>query len=222
MNTEQANSAQANSTRDEKGRFSFGNKGGPGNPFARKVAALRQALLESISPEDIQNVAARLLDLAKDGNVQAAKLLLAYTIGKPQPAPEPDRLDADEWQVYQETAPMKKESPALISGGDPEFHLHMVRTTRPIISELMRQQVVQLVNETPEQRQEREAAESAECEQMLNTPTEDVLTGEEAPSPNGANGTAPPSPNGKKRPSPKRDDRRKPTPNGENRFAACL
>ncbi|MSQ95198.1 MAG: hypothetical protein EXR98_11670 [Gemmataceae bacterium] len=113
MNTEQANTAQANPTRDEKGRFSFGNKGGPGNPFARKVAALRQALLDSITPEDIQDVATRLLDLAKDGKVQAAKLLLAYTIGKPQPAPEPDRLDADEWQVYQETAPMKKESPAL-------------------------------------------------------------------------------------------------------------
>ena len=75
--------------------------------FARQVAALRQALLASITPKDMQDVAARLLDLAKDGNVQAAKLLLAYTIGKPQPAPEPDRMDADEWEVYQDTSVMK-------------------------------------------------------------------------------------------------------------------
>ncbi|MSQ93550.1 MAG: hypothetical protein EXR98_03225 [Gemmataceae bacterium] len=86
----------------------------------------------------------------------------------------------------------------------------MVRTTRPIISKLMRQQVAQQVNETPEPRQEREAAEIAECERMLNTPTEDVLTGEEAPSPNG-----------KKRPSPKRGEHCGPSTNGENRFATC-
>ena len=98
-------------------------EGGLGNPFARNVKVLRQALLDSISPEDIQDVAARLLDLAKDENVQAAKLLFAYTIGEPPSAPEPDRLVAEEWQVYQETTPMKKEPAAVMSAGDPDFHM---------------------------------------------------------------------------------------------------
>ena len=144
MNTEQAKPAEANPGRDDLGRFVMNNKGGPGNPFARQVAALRQALIDSISPDDIQDVATRLLALAKDGNVQAAKLLLAYTIGKPQPAPEPDRLDADEWQGYKETAPMKKEAAAVTSAGEPGFHLNVVRTLRPITTELMRRQAVQI------------------------------------------------------------------------------
>src|SRR5467141_846016 len=112
MNTEQANSAQ-NDGRDGKGRFTAGNKGGPGNPFARKVAALRQALIASVTEQDIQDVAVRLLALAKEGNVPAAKLLLAYTLGKPEPVPQPDRLDVDEWEVHKETAEMKKDAPAL-------------------------------------------------------------------------------------------------------------
>jgi hypothetical protein len=29
--------------RDERGRFAVGNPGGPGNPFAKRAAALRKA-----------------------------------------------------------------------------------------------------------------------------------------------------------------------------------
>jgi hypothetical protein len=223
MNTEQAKPADANSGHDDLGRFVMNNKGGPGNPFARQVAALRQALLDSITPDDIQDVATRLLALAKEGNVQAAKLLLAYTIGKPQPAPEPDRLDADEWQGYKETQPMKKESAALMNAGDPFFHLNMVRTTRPILTEMMRQQIRDMANETSAQREAREAAEAAECERILRTPTEplDFLANRAAPSPNGINGSAPPSTNGKKRPSPKESARFEPSPNGKKRFASA-
>ena len=224
MNTEQAKPAEANPGRDDLGRFVMNNKGGPGNPFARQVAALRQALIDSISPDDIQDVATRLLALAKDGNVQAAKLLLAYTIGKPQPAPEPDRLDADEWQGYKETAPMKKEAAAVTSAGEPGFHLNVVRTLRPITTELMRRQAVQIFEETPEQRKKREDAEAAECERILRTPTSplpDCLAKMAAASPTGGNGAAPPSTNGKKRPSPKDSDRFEPSPNGKNRFVGC-
>ncbi len=235
MNTEQANAAQTNSGRDEKGRFLAGNKGGPGNPFARKVASLRQALLASISEQDIQDVAGRLLALAKEGDVQAAKLLLTYTLGKPQPAPDPDRMDADEWQVYQETTAMKKESAAVINAGAPEFHLNVVRAIRPVVTALMQQQINETLNEAPEQRRAREAAQAAECERILNTPPPplpDDLAGAMAPSPNGAygapspspngrNGTPSPSPNGKK-PSFNGRDRCGPSPNGDFRFAGGL
>jgi len=37
--------------RDSADRFTKGNKGGPGNPFARQVAALRSALLSAITPD---------------------------------------------------------------------------------------------------------------------------------------------------------------------------
>ena len=34
--------------RDASGRFTRGNKGGPGNPFARQVGQLRKALLQCL------------------------------------------------------------------------------------------------------------------------------------------------------------------------------
>src|ERR1700677_961113 len=67
--------------RDRRGRFARGNPGGPGNPFGRKVAALRAALIDCITPQDIQRVMTALLLEAATGNVPAARLLLAYTVG---------------------------------------------------------------------------------------------------------------------------------------------
>jgi hypothetical protein len=208
MNTEHA-STQTNQERDERGRFNKGNQGGPGNPFARQVAGLRRALLQSVTEEDIQEVGRRLVALAKEGNVQAAKLVLSYTIGKPQPAPEPDRLDADEWQIYRDTTPMKTESAAVINAGAPEFHLNVVRAMRPVVAQLMQEQIAEIVNETPEEREEREERETAEVERLFASPLEDE------PSPNGVPGAAPPSANGKKRQSPGRNGRGSPSTNGD-------
>jgi hypothetical protein len=217
MKTEHA-STPTNQQRDERGRFNQGNQGGPGHPFARQVARLRRALLQSVTEEDIQEVGRRLVALAKEGNVQAAKLLLSYTIGKPQPAPEPDRLDADEWQIYRDTTPMKTESAAVIDAGAPEFHLNVVRAMRPVIAQLMQQQIEEIVNETPEQREEREQREAEEAERFLSSPAPapiEPIGLEEAPSANGMHGAAPPSANGKKRHSAGRTGRRPPSTNGD-------
>jgi hypothetical protein len=205
MTTEQA-ASQANETRDAKGRFTIGNPGGTGNPFARQVASLRQALINAITPEDIQTVAKALIQRAAEGNVQAAKLLLLYAIGKPQPAPEPDHMDADEWDVYRETAPMKVESAAIVASGVPELHLKFARMMRPVIAQMMGNQMGEMLLETPEQREAREDAAAEEAERIMNSPApelpeelERALNGERvrrAPSPNGKNGGPSPSPNG--------------------------
>jgi type II secretory pathway pseudopilin PulG len=86
--------------RDAHGRFAEGNRGGPGNPFARQVAALRSALLARVTPQDGGDVAEALLRQAKGGSLAAAKLLLSYTLGKPGPAVDPDALDLHEWELY--------------------------------------------------------------------------------------------------------------------------
>ena len=98
-------------------------------------------MLDGITPEDIQSVARRLIDLAKEGNVQAAKLLLSYAIGKPEPAPNPDRMDIDEWEGYQQTAYMRQEACPLAMVGAPEVHLHFVCTLRPIFAELWHKKI---------------------------------------------------------------------------------
>src|SRR5262245_6812004 len=69
--------------RDSRGRFMPKNPGGPGNPFARQVAALRQAVLNAVTPADIQTVIRKLIELAAAGSLPAARLLLGYAIGKP-------------------------------------------------------------------------------------------------------------------------------------------
>jgi hypothetical protein len=120
----------AGNSRTGTGQFAKGNPGGPGNPFARQVAALRKALLESISAADIKAIAAKLRDLAKGGDIAAAKLLLAYTIGKPQPAVQPDNLDVEEWEHLKATAFKLRELPSTLGPG-LDLPLTVARTARP-------------------------------------------------------------------------------------------
>src|SRR5262245_34415646 len=85
--------------RDKNGRFAKGWKGGPGNPFGRRVARLRQALLDAVTEQDVKDVVAALITRAKRYDTAAAKLLLSYAIGKPVQAADPDRLDLEEWRL---------------------------------------------------------------------------------------------------------------------------
>lgn len=80
-------------------RFGPGNKFGHGNPHARRQAALRAVLSDAVDEQRLRKVAAKLADLAEGGDLEAIKLLFAYLLGKPGPAPDPDRLDLDEWRL---------------------------------------------------------------------------------------------------------------------------
>src|ERR1043165_2305411 len=88
--------------RDVHGRFRKGNPGGPGNPFARKVAALRKALLDMVSEQDLREIVVLLKHKAQSGDLTAIRLLFQYCIGRPEPVKDPDRMDVDEWQRLQE------------------------------------------------------------------------------------------------------------------------
>src|SRR5207244_1600626 len=91
------NVAQTPTTgRQPNGRFAKGNSGGPGNPFARQVAKLRKVIINRLTEQDLLAITEALLAKAKEGSVGAAKLLLAYAVGKPPSAPDPDRLDGQE------------------------------------------------------------------------------------------------------------------------------
>lgn len=128
--------AADNAHRDAQGRFAKGHPGGPGNPFGRHVAALRAALLEEITDDDIQAVVRKLIEMSKTGNLQAAKLLLSYAIGKPTPAPNPDHVEIDEWQYFEKTAAMSDTVDKVVRSTEPEAILNMGRELRPIMSEL--------------------------------------------------------------------------------------
>ena len=89
-----------NGSRKVNGQFGEGNKYGKGNPHAQKVAQLRTALIESITPEDIKEIAATLLTQAKAGDISSCKFLLPYLVGTaPQPC-NPDEIELQEMQLH--------------------------------------------------------------------------------------------------------------------------
>ncbi len=63
-----------------------GNRGGPGNPYAGKTAALRNALVNAVTPGDMADIAEALIAKAKGGDTAASRLLFSYILGKPTAA----------------------------------------------------------------------------------------------------------------------------------------
>ncbi len=107
-------SANGLNGRDAHGRFAKGNAGGPGNPFARQVGRLRQVLLNAATPERIERLACKMMELAEAGDVQAAKLVLSYVLGKPAEAVNPDTLAVEEVeQLKRNTAAVGSALPAV-------------------------------------------------------------------------------------------------------------
>jgi hypothetical protein len=80
--------------RDALGRFTPGHQGGPGNPFAKRSAAIRSAFLNAISPKDLQAIVRMLMEKAKGGDLVAAKLILLWAIGRPSDPVHPDSIAA--------------------------------------------------------------------------------------------------------------------------------
>jgi hypothetical protein len=85
--------------RDANGRFTKGNRGGPGNPHSRHVAKLRSALVNAVTEEDMVAIARNLVGRAKLGFVAPLKILLQYVLGRPAEAVDPDEMDLREWQL---------------------------------------------------------------------------------------------------------------------------
>jgi len=80
--------------RDSTGRFTTGNAGGPGNPYARRVGALRSALLDAVSDEDIRRTIEAIVAQARDGDIVAARILFDRILGPPIAADVVARLEA--------------------------------------------------------------------------------------------------------------------------------
>ena len=114
--------------RDEAGKFLKGCKGGPGNPYNRRVALYKRLLIEAVTEEDIIVIGKKLAALAREGNVAAARVLFAYVMPKDV---APDRLDVDEWKGYKAEQPMMDEMMPILKGMEPSLPLAIVREMRP-------------------------------------------------------------------------------------------
>jgi hypothetical protein len=193
--TAAAQADTAKTVREPGGQFAKGNKGGPGNPFARQVAALRKAILDSITLEDIGAIVNKLKEMAIAGDLGAAKLLFAYAIGKPQPAVQPDHLDVEEWEKLKATAFLMKELPRAMGPG-LDLPLTVARAVRPGMTAGMGELLGQCL------------AEPHRTPELVSAmfPPDDEDGG--YPSPNGCNRPRSPLPNGHKRPTGRGGKRR--------------
>jgi hypothetical protein len=129
-------SANGPTGHDAQGRFTKGNRGGPGNPFARRTAALRQAFYEAITEEDMRAIAGELIVQARLGDKAAIKLVLAYVLGKPTAPADPDTLDVQEWQLWQQQTNIRAKDAAAINNGiTAEMACTIARTTVPLVQQ---------------------------------------------------------------------------------------
>jgi len=118
--TETTAEQRQNKGHDSQGRFTKGNTGGPGNPFARQVAWLRASLVNSSTREEVIRVGKVLHEKALGGDVHAIKLYFQYMLGKPAETVDPDRLAFDEWRKLKEQTVAPEETQghrAAVSGG---------------------------------------------------------------------------------------------------------
>jgi len=152
---------QSTSQREANGRFAKGNKGGPGNPFARQIAALRQTLLNRTTPKDFEEIADELIKKAKTGDVAAIKLLFQYTLGKPAPCPDPDHLDVDEWQKLQQYSCPPAEMNAIFDGFPANMACDVAKVNWPLQMELQFAGTFRRGLEELDKRDARKAAKAA-------------------------------------------------------------
>jgi hypothetical protein len=101
-------------SRDARGRFTKGNAGGPGNPFAREVAVLRATMIHAFSPKIFMRLVEVLRQKAEGGDMVAMKLILQYVLGKPAETVDPDRIAIDEWQKLRDAAVSLDETSAVL------------------------------------------------------------------------------------------------------------
>src|SRR5262245_10996929 len=89
---------------------------GQGNASARRAEQLRRRLLGRVSDEDMDAIFGKLIELAKDGDLQAIKLVLLYTLGKPG---SPAELDCSFLAEPPPAPPRPAASPPRAAAGKP-------------------------------------------------------------------------------------------------------
>lgn len=149
--------------RDTGGRFTAGNPGGPGNPFARQTAAVRRLIHESVTAEQVQAIVAAMVDRATSGDVAAAKLVLGYLAGRPGPTPDPDTLDAHDLAVRRKNTVSSEDLKAIFGKLPAGMICDFAAVSAPHIQASLEQKFLELQekqDQPDQQRRDRKAAPS--------------------------------------------------------------
>jgi hypothetical protein len=80
------------------------------------LAEFRKAAVEVVGVEGVRQLMADLYQRALGGDVNAARVVLLYTVGKPQKCVDPDGVDLDEWCRLNATPTAAQVLRALLDG----------------------------------------------------------------------------------------------------------
>jgi hypothetical protein len=149
--------------RDASGRFAPGNRFGPGNPYARQVAALRKALAECATAEEVRAVGRMLLLRALEGDLAAAKLFLTYAVGKP-PAVDPDTLDQQEFEIFRQTPVVGEDVDHIARGLPADWAVHVLRHVVPCRTATLMNQLEGVMGQKAEQQAKQEERKATKAE----------------------------------------------------------
>ena len=89
-------SSNGDSGRDSSGRFTAGNPGGPGDPYARKVGEPRRVLVEQTTEDDMRQIARERIEGARNGSLPHVKELFDRLWGKSRQAVEAVAASSEE------------------------------------------------------------------------------------------------------------------------------
>ncbi|MFO0865380.1 MAG: hypothetical protein U0744_12145 [Gemmataceae bacterium] len=146
--------AKEDSQRTPGGTFRNGNRGGPGNPYARRVAKLRQAVMEECTEDDLREVTRSMINLAKRGDKAAAKLVYQYALGKPDKQIDPDRIDEHELSVMKGVAVPPALLDAILSAVPADTVNRLAQNMWPALMQVLAKQLDEQIVETQELRRQ--------------------------------------------------------------------
>lgn len=93
----------------------------------------------------MEAVARKLLEMARAGDVPAARLILAYVLGQPAAAVDPDTLDVAEWQIYRKMPVPVAEMNGVTEGMPLELACTMIRALVPYLTAVAAEMTVHLI-----------------------------------------------------------------------------
>jgi len=103
-------------------------------------------MLDVVKPEDLQAIIVRLMLAAQQGDVAAARLALAYTLGKPAPTVDPDALDLHEWELWQQMPVPPQLLAVLLGPLQVPLACTLARTILPLLHDAVAKELAQQLN----------------------------------------------------------------------------
>jgi hypothetical protein len=98
-------------------------------------------LQETVTDEDIQAAARKLIEQARAGDLAAIRLLFSYTIGKPAAAVDPDRVEVEEWKLMQETSVAPQVMSGVLQSLPADWVVRMLQIAWPCVVQTIAQEL---------------------------------------------------------------------------------